>query len=327
MKAIWLENQELSIRNTIPNPQPKTGEVLIRVRMAGICSTDLELVKGYYPFAGILGHEFVGEVLAAPGNPSWRGKRVVGEINIVCGRCETCLVGRSTHCENRSVLGIKSHHGAFAEYLTLPLENLHAVPDSVPDEKAVFVEPIAAAFEILEQIEIKPTDRVLVVGAGRLGQLVAQALALTGCDLQVVARHDDQRKILIDRQIRVIAESDVKEKEVDIAVDATGSPAGFSMARCALRPRGTLVVKSTYADNLQVNFSSIVVDELTVIGSRCGPFEPAIRALESGDVDPSPLISARYPLVDGLQAFERAAQPGALKVLLSMEKVDNKNRA
>jgi len=318
MQAIWLEDLNLSIRDDIPIPEPQSGEALIQVRSAGICSTDLELVKGYYPFTGVLGHEFVGQVLSAPTDSNWEGKRVVGEINIVCGSCSTCLAGRPTHCENRSVLGIKNQHGAFAEYLTLPTENLHFVPDSLPDDIAVFTEPTAAALEIQEQVEINSEARLLVVGAGRLGQLIAQTLVLTGCDLQVIARHEYQQKILTDRKIKVMSELDVPRRGMDVVIDATGSPGGFKLARRAVRPRGTLVIKSTYAGDLGVNFSSIVVDEITVVGSRCGPFEPALALLESGDVDPAPLISDSYPLVEGLQAFKRAAQPGALKVLLSM---------
>ena len=317
MKAIWLEDQQLNFRDDIPVPEPLPGEALIRVRMAGICSTDLEMIKGYYPYTGVLGHEFVGEVVESPGDPAWVGVRVVGEINIICGECDTCRAGRPTHCERRAVLGIKDHHGAFAEYLTLPLDNLQPVPDSVADELAVFTEPLAAALEIQEQVHIRPDDKVLVVGAGRLGQLIAQTLALTGCDLRVAARRNKQREILAARNIPAISEADVPERRMDVVVDATGSPDGFELARRAVRPRGTLVLKSTYAGDLPVNFSSIVVDEITIVGSRCGAFAPALRLLESGQVDPRPLISARYPLSDGAKAFEHAFQPGVMKVLLT----------
>ena len=186
MNALWLENNGISLRK-VPQPK-KQNEALIRIRKAGVCSTDLELVKGYYPYNGILGHEFVGEVVEAD-DASWIGQRVVGEINAVCNACEQCLNGRPTHCENRTVLGIVNRDGTFAEYTTLPLENLHLVPASVPDEMAVFSEPLAASLEIQQQVPIKPTDRVLLVGAGRLGQLIAQTLALTGCNLHVIARH------------------------------------------------------------------------------------------------------------------------------------------
>lgn len=315
MKALWLENNQISLRDV---PQPNNpNEALIKIRKAGICSTDLELVKGYYPYTGILGHEFVGEVVDAP-DKSWIGQRVVGEINAVCGKCEACLNGRPTHCEVRTVLGITNRDGVFAEYTSLPLENLHRVPDSVSDEMAVFTEPLAAALEIQQQIKIKPTDRVLLIGAGRLGQLVAQTLALTGCDLRVVARHPHQQNLLTARGISLITETEIQPRKWDIVVEATGSPDGFNLARKAVRPRGTLVLKSTYKGEMSVNFSSIVVDEITVIGSRCGPFEPALRLLEKREVDPTVLISAQYKLKDILKGFEHAAQPGVLKVLVEM---------
>jgi len=313
MKSLWLENNELSLRDvTLPD---RHGELLIKVRLAGICATDLELVKGYYPYTGIPGHEFVGEVAEAP-DPAWTGRRVVGEINAVCGWCEQCRNGRPTHCENRTVLGIVNRDGAFAEYLSLPLENLHLVPDRIEDEAAVFTEPLAAALEIREQVHIQPTDCVLVVGAGRLGQLIAQVLALSGCDLRVLARHDRQTELLAGRGIRPIDEADIQPRRWDVVVEATGSPAGFELARRAIRPRGTLVLKSTYKGDLTVNFSSVVVDEITLVGSRCGPFEPALRLLEGREVDPIPLVDAEFPLAEGLEAFEKAGEPGTLKVLL-----------
>ncbi len=314
MQALWLENNQISLRD-VPQPK-KPSEALIKIRKAGICSTDLELVKGYYPYAGILGHEFVGEVIDAP-DKKWIGARVVGDINAVCGKCEACLNGRPTHCESRTVLGIVNRDGIFAEYATLPIENLHRVPDSVPDEMAVFTEPLAAALEIQQQIQIKPTDRVLVIGAGRLGQLIAQTLALTGCDLHVVARHSLQQNLLTARGIRITSEAEIQPRKWDIVVEVTGSSDGFNLARRAIRPRGTLVMKSTYKGDMNVNFSSIVVDEITVIGSRCGPFEPALRLMEKREVDPTVLIAEEYNLKDALKAFEKAAQPGVLKVLVN----------
>lgn len=314
MNALWLENDGISLRE-VPVPQ-KPKEALIRIRKAGICSTDLELVRGYYPYAGILGHEFVGEVTEAE-DASWIGQRVAGEINAVCNQCEQCLTGRSTHCENRTVLGIVNRDGVFAEFTTLPVTNLHIVPASVPDEMAVFTEPLAAALEIQEQIQIKPTDRVLLVGAGRLGQLIAQTLALTGCDLRVAARHKRQQDLLTARGIRTISEDEIQPWRWDIVVEATGSPGGFELARKAIRPRGTLVMKSTYKGEVSVDFSSIVVDEINLVGSRCGPFEPALRLMETGQVDPSILIDAEFPLGEALKAFEHAAESGVLKVLVS----------
>jgi threonine dehydrogenase-like Zn-dependent dehydrogenase len=313
MKSLWLENNKIDLLD-IPQPR-KLNEALIKIRKAGICSTDLELIKGYYPYTGILGHEFVGEVVEA-GDVSWIGQRVVGEINVVCNQCEQCLNGRSTHCENRTVLGIVNRDGTFAEFTTLPMANLHRVPDTVPDEMAVFTEPLAAALEIQEQINIKPTDRVLLIGAGRLGQLIAQTLALTGCDLRVVARHAHQQNLLKARGIRIISEEEVQPWRWDVVVEATGSPSGFSLARQALRPRGTLVMKSTYKGEMSVNFSSIVVDEINIIGSRCGPFEPALRLMEARQVDPTVLIADEFKLEEALKAFERAAETGVLKVLV-----------
>jgi len=315
MKAVWLEDHQIKLADVQQPDRP--DEALVKVRMAGICSTDLELVKGYYPYTGILGHEFVGEVVSAP-DAAWVGQRVVGEINAVCGKCEACLNGRSTHCENRTVLGIADRNGVFAEYTSLPLKNLYRVPDSVPDEQAVFVEPLAAALEIQDQIKLQKTDRVLLIGAGRLGQLIAQTLALTGCDLHVVARSLRSQQLLTARGIKVIADGDVQSQKWDVVIEATGSTDGFTLARRAVRPRGTMVLKSTYKGDMNVNISSIVVDEITVLGSRCGPFEPALRLLETREVDPSVLISDRYKLADALKAFEKAAQPGVLKVLLEI---------
>ena len=313
MNALWLENNAIALRK-VPGPQ-KPNEALIRIRKAGICSTDLELVKGYYPYTGVLGHEFVGDVVEAD-DASWIGQRVVGEINAVCNQCEQCLNGRPTHCENRTVLGIANRDGVFAEYTTLPLSNLHRVPASIPDEMAVFTEPLAAALEIQEQVQVKPTDRVLLVGAGRLGQLIAQTVSLTGCDLRVVARHKHQQNLLAARGIRLIAEEEIQPWRWDIVVEATGSSGGFALARKAIRPRGTLVMKSTYKGEMSVNFSSIVVDEINIVGSRCGPFGPALRLMESRQVDPTVLIDSEFTLGQALKAFEHAAETGVLKVLV-----------
>jgi threonine dehydrogenase-like Zn-dependent dehydrogenase len=313
MHTLWLENQILSLRDT-PYPD-KPSEALIRVRLAGICGTDLELVRGYYPFTGIPGHEFVGEVVDSP-DQLWIGKRVVGEINASCGECEQCRNGRPTHCEKRTVLGIADRDGVHAEYTTLPLANLHFVPDSVLDEAAVFVEPLAAALEIQQQVHLQPTDRVLLIGAGRLGQLVAQTLVLTGVDLGVVARHPLQQKLLTDRGIKLITEAEVQSRRWDVVVEATGSPSGFDLARKALRPRGTLVLKSTYHGESSIAWSPFVVDEITIIGSRCGPFAPALRLLEKKEVDPTVLIAKRFRLSSAIEAYGAAKQPGMLKVLL-----------
>ena len=313
MKALWLEDRALSLRDVAA--PVAGGETLVRVRVSGVCGTDLELTRGYYPFTGIIGHEFVGDVVESP-DPSWVGSRVVGEINADCGHCEACRAGRPTHCENRTVLGITGRDGAHAEYLRLPLRNLHRVPDSVSDDAAVFTEPIAAAVEILQQIHVLPTDRVLLVGAGRLGQLVAQVLALTGAHLRVVAKHDHQKALLEARGIASVAAEDVEARRWDIVVEATGSPSGFDLAARALRPRGTLVLKSTYRGEVTLALAPFVVDEITIVGSRCGPFAPALRLLERGEIDPLPLIAERFPLERAVDAMEAAARPGMMKVLL-----------
>jgi threonine dehydrogenase-like Zn-dependent dehydrogenase len=317
MNAIWLENQKLSYRMDMPVPSPRPGEALVRVRLAGICSTDLELRKGYYPFRGIPGHEFVGEVVCAPQESEYLiGKRVVGEINAGCGNCELCKAGHKAHCEERTVLGILNRNGAFARYLQLPVQNLYSLPDSLCDEAAVFTEPLAAALEIQEQIKINPSDRAMVIGAGRLGQLIAQTLSLAGCDVLVIFRHPRQEKLLKDRGISAIHEKFAVEPQMDLVVEATGCPEGFHLARRAVKPGGTIVLKSTYRGEQKADFSALVVDEITIVGSRCGPFIPALRLLEKKKVDPIPLIEKRYPLSDGPAAFDHAAQPGVFKVLL-----------
>jgi threonine dehydrogenase-like Zn-dependent dehydrogenase len=316
MQALWLENNQLQLRYNAPIPNPAPGEALVRVVRAGICNTDLELLRGYYPYTGILGHEFVGVVEQGPEH--LKGQRVVGEINAVCGQCRFCRSGQPTHCENRTVLGIVNRNGAFAEYLCLPIENLHRVPDNVPTDVATFTEPVAAALEIQQQVTVSPAERVLVVGDGKLGQLVAQTLAVTGCDLLVVGRHQEKLANLAARGIQTGLEDGVADRAFDLSVECTGNPAGFAIARRALRPRGTLVLKSTYAGQLTFDASSLVVDEITLIGSRCGPFPAALDLLASGQMDVEPLIHARYPLSEGLAAFEQASTKGVLKVLLDI---------
>jgi threonine dehydrogenase-like Zn-dependent dehydrogenase len=315
MKGLWLEQNQLSLRTSIPMPEPGAGEALVHVLQAGVCNTDLELVRGYYPYTGVLGHEFVGVV--EQGSPEFIGKRVVGEINASCGMCRFCQQGMPTHCEARTVLGIVNRNGAFADYLCLPNSNLHVVPDSVSTDAATFTEPLAAALEIQEQIAIQKSDRVLVIGDGKLGQLVAQTLALTGCDLLAVGRHRDKLANLEAFNIRTGFADAIAPKSFDIAVECTGNPEGFAIALQSLHPRGTLVLKSTYAANLSLDASAIVVDEITLVGSRCGPFAKALQLLAEGKVDVRSLIQARYPLTDGLVAFDHAKQRGTLKVLIS----------
>ncbi|MGD1910955.1 MAG: alcohol dehydrogenase catalytic domain-containing protein [Rivularia sp. (in: cyanobacteria)] len=316
MKGLWLENYQLELRTDIPSPEMKHGEARVRVLCAGICNTDLELIRGYYPYKGILGHEFVGVVEAGPENLI--NRRVVGEINAACGYCRFCLRDEPTHCENRSVLGIVNRNGAFADYLSLPSVNLFPVADNIPTEVATFTEPIAAALEIQAQVKIHPEHRVLVVGDGKLGQLVAQTLSITGCDLLAVGRHSEKLANLKARGIKTGFAEDIQQRTFDIAVECTGNPGGFAIAQTALRPRGTLVLKSTYAGNLSLDASSIVVDEITLIGSRCGRFAPALELLAQEKIDVQPLIDARYPLNEGLAAFEHAQTKGTQKVLLNI---------
>lgn len=316
MKGLWLENNQLQLRTDIPIPEPPAGEALVRVLCAGICNTDLELIKGYYPYTGIIGHEFVGVVEQGPEHLI--NQRVVGEINAACGYCRFCRSGQPTHCENRTVLGIVNRNGAFAEYLSLPIENLHIVPENVSTAAATFTEPLAAALEIQQQITLCQDDRVLVVGDGKLGQLIAQTLALTGCDLLVVGRHEDKLLNLAARGIKTALANTVKDRYFDVSIDCTGNPEGFNTARRALRPRGTLILKSTYAGNLSLDASALVVDEITLIGSRCGPFVPALELLATKKVNVQSLIQGNYPLSLGLEAVEKAKSKGVLKVLLQM---------
>ena len=316
MQALWLEGQALRVRDDLPVPVPPPGEALVRVRVAGVCNTDLELVRGYYPYSGVPGHEFVGTVEAASGAPEWVGRRVAGEINAACGACATCRAGRRTHCEQRTVLGIVARDGAFATHLSLPIQNLHAVPDRVTDDVAVFTEPTAAALELQEQVKVAARDRVVVIGAGKLGHLVAQTLAVTGCELLVVGRSPRPLSLLAARGIRTATAAGIEPRAADLVVECTGHPDGLELARHAVRPRGTIVLKSTYHGKAQVDLARFVVDEITIVGSRCGPFAPALELLASGRVDPRPLLEARYPLADAVTAFEHAARPGTLKVLV-----------
>jgi len=317
MKGLWLEDQAIRVREDLAVPEPAAGEARVRVLLAGVCNTDLELVRGYYPFTGIPGHEFVGRVDKAPGALRWEGRRVVGEINATCGECATCRAGRRTHCERRTVLGIVNRDGAFAEFLTLPVENLHDVPDALRDDQAVFTEPLAAALEVQEQVRIGPPDRVVVIGDGKLGNLVAQTLALTGCQLTVVGRHAEKLALLSARGIAVGGAETLMAGQADVVVECTGNPDGFELARTAVRPRGTIVLKSTYRGRTSLDVARIVVDEVTLVGSRCGPFAPALALLAERRVDVTPLVHARFPLAEAPAAFALAARPGVLKVLVS----------
>ena len=316
MRALIYDGQ-LKFVEDYPTPVPPPSEALVRVTLAGICNTDIEITKGYMGFTGVLGHEFVG-VVEECADESMIGKRVVGEINCYCGECDYCRRGLVTHCPNRTTLGISGRDGAFADYLVLPRRNLHVVPDALSDEEAVFTEPLAAALEILEQVHVKPTDRTVVLGDGKLGLLVAQVLSLVGCDLVAVGKHPQKLAILQRRGIETRLVEEGIDLKADIVVDCTGNPSGFEMARELVRPRGTIVVKSTFHGASQIAFTPMVVNEVTIVGSRCGPFAAALRLLERGLIEVRPLISAVYPLDEGLAAFKRAKARGTLKVLLRM---------
>ena len=318
MKAlVW--GKALRYVEDYPKPVPANGEALVRIRMAGICNTDLEITKGYMGFKGVPGHEFVGVVENIQGPLSHlTGKRVVGEINCVCGKCTFCVGNMKTHCPARTTLGIAGRDGAFAEYMTIPVENLLAVPETISDEEAVFAEPLAAAFEITDQVHVKPTDRVLVMGDGKLGLLSAFVLSLTQARVTLTGKHEDKLKIARDRQIEAVPLQDLNEDRVyDIVVEATGTAEGIAQALSLVKPRGTIVLKSTVAESKEINLTPVVVDEIKVIGSRCGPFKPALKALASGRINVKPLITAIYPLEKAMEAFERARDKSSLKVLVS----------
>ncbi|GAB4528491.1 MAG: alcohol dehydrogenase catalytic domain-containing protein [Anaerolineae bacterium] len=317
MRALYIDRQ-LEYRPDVPGPSPSRGEALIRTRLAGICNTDLEIVRGYMGFKGVPGHEFVGVVERADDAPELVGQRVVGEINAYCGECATCRRGDPTHCPERTTLGIDRRDGTMADYFSLPVNLLYPVPASIPDEWAVFTEPLAAACEIIEQVAIRPSHRVIVLGDGKLGLLIAQVLALTGCDLLSVGRHPDKLAILERRNINTRLAGEEIPPGADVVVEATGSAEGFAVARALVRPRGTLVLKSTFHGDVGLDLSMVVVDEVTIVGSRCGPFPAALRLLEGRLIDVESLIHASFPLDAGLAAFERAAAPGVLKVLLTI---------
>jgi 2-desacetyl-2-hydroxyethyl bacteriochlorophyllide A dehydrogenase len=316
MQGVWIERGLLSLREDLDMPQPRPDEALVQVRKAAICGTDLELIAGYGDFTGIPGHEFVGEVIGCPEEETLVGQRVTARINIACGACPPCEAGRPHHCRNRTVLGIRGRNGAFAEFISVPLANLVPVPDEISDDSAVFIEPLAAALRIQEQVPIGPAHRVLVLGAGRLGQLIARSLALTGCRLTVVARYPNQAALLETNGISCTDAPSSSMGEYDIVVEATGRPAGFSQALAAVRAEGTIVLKSTFSGHSELDLSTLAVKELTVIGSRCGRFEAAIDLLKGHRLDPTPLIDAQYPLSEALAAFEKARRPGTLKVMM-----------
>lgn len=315
MLAVHFENGRVELRRAA-RPRRPEGFALIRLLAAGVCNTDLELLAGYYGFRGRPGHEFVGEVVEAD-DPALVGRRVVGEINLACGRCNWCIAGLGRHCPRRKVLGIVKHPGAFAEFLTLPERNLHPVPDSLSNERAVFVEPVAAACEIVEQVRIPHGAPVAVLGDGKLGLLVAQVLAAHGAKVHLYGKHREKLRIAEAAGVRTApAAKRPPVAAYDWVVEATGAAAGLATAVAMARPRGTVILKSTVHDRAPFDAAPVVVNEVTLVGSRCGPFEPAVRLLAEGAVRVDEMISAVYPLSQAPEALRRAADKGVLKVLL-----------
>jgi threonine dehydrogenase-like Zn-dependent dehydrogenase len=315
MKALRVEKTRLAVRDV---EKPERGdEALVRVLLSGICNTDLEIARGYSGFKGTIGHEFVGVVEEAS-NEALLGQKVVGEINAGCGKCELCLGGDPRHCASRTVLGIVKRDGAHAEFLRLPVENLVSIPERIPDEHAVFIEPLSAACGILERVSIASTDRVAVIGDGKLGLLCAQVLALTGTPVLLVGKHSAKLRIAERRGIETTTakQATKRKRGFDIVVEASGAASGFALALDLLSPKGRLVLKSTFHDTTEIDASRVVVDEISIVGSRCGRFSPAIDLMKKGALDVDSLISEEYPLADGVYAMNRAGTTGILKVLL-----------
>jgi threonine dehydrogenase-like Zn-dependent dehydrogenase len=319
MLAFYFDGQP--VIKELPRPQPGPDEVLVRVSLAGICGTDLQILKGYHNFRGIMGHEFVGEV-AGPGDSPWLGQRVVGEINVGCGKCDLCRRGLARHCRERRVLGIINHDGAFAQYLTLPGANLHPVPPDVPDELAVFTEPLAAAHRVVETALISSENRILIIGDGSMGLQASWTLALNGAQVTLAGHHQDHLALARPYGVETFLAEDLPAGDYQVVVEASGSPSGLELALSRVRPQGTVILKSTYVDRYSLDPATIVVPEVHLVGSRCGPFPPALRLLRRGWVDPRPLISQTFPLNQGLEALAYAQRPGVLKVLLDCRKGD-----
>ncbi len=315
MISVHLENGRVQVRRT-PRPRRSPGFALIRLLCGGVCNTDLELQRGYYGYSGVPGHEFVGEVVDCDA-PSLKGARVVGEINLACGRCEWCLRGLGRHCPKRTVLGIVKHPGAFREFLTLPEANLHVLPPPLHTDAAVFAEPVAAACEILDQVKIPKGEPVAVLGDGKLGLLIAQVLHASGAQVRQFGKHREKLRIAEAAGVSTeIVKSKPPIATFQFVVEATGSAAGLEQAVRMVRPRGVIVMKSTVHGLVSIDTAPVVVNEVTLVGSRCGRFGPALKLLSSGKVRVDNMISDRFPLSQAPRAFDRAAAKGVLKVLL-----------
>jgi len=321
MKALWFDGKELKLRE-MPRPGPGKNEALIRVLYAGICNTDLEILQGYMKFTGVLGHEFVGLVESGP--KKWLGKRVVGEINLGCGKCGYCLRGLTRHCPNRTVFGISGKNGSFAEYITLPVNNLHEVPDSVSDLEAVLVEPLAAALRILDQVEIKRGQKVFVLGDGKLGQLIVRALRTRTKNLVLIGKHHHKLALAAKLGIRTVLAHKLRavcpEDKAEVVIEATGNPKGIEQAIELCRPQGKIVLKSTFHELPGINLSRIVVDEIKLVGSRCGDFQAALKMLKEKRISLMGLVSKVYELDNFSAAFKKAASPASLKVVVKCRK-------
>ena len=315
MKALALNDGRLQFEPSREEPDVPEGSTRVRVVQAGICETDLQLVKGYMGFAGVLGHEFIGIAESGP----LAGQRVVGEINCVCDDCDLCARGLGNHCPNRTVIGILNHDGAFAESLIVPNANLHRVPDDMSDDLATLVEPVAAALQIPDQMELVEGSRAIVLGDGRLGNLCAQVLRTNGCSVLVVGKHEAKLARFVGQGFETALLNDVPtDRRADVVVDCTGSGSGLNLALQLVRPRGTVVMKTTVARNHDLSLAPIVIDEITLLGSRCGPFDKAINSIQASDFDLTDFISARYSLEEFEAAFEHARSPNALKVVFEI---------
>lgn len=317
MQALVFDGQ-VTLQEDYPRPAVAPGEALVAVRMAGVCRTDLEVVKGYMDFRGVMGHEFTGQVVEGP--TEWVGKRVVSEINCVCGKCEMCRVGLSNHCRDRTVLGIDGHDGVFAEYVAVPARNLHHVPDSVSDVEAVMVEPLASAYQVVRQIKFESSDNVVILGDGRLAQLIVRVLKPLLPNCLLVGKYPRKLEAAEKDGVQTALVRDFRpSSQADVVIDATGHPSGFELALRAVRPRGTILLKSTFAAEKGLNLAPLVIKEVKVVGSRCGPFPDALRLLASREIDVSALISKRMPLRQGVEALSVAGRDGNLKVLIDVQ--------
>ncbi|MBU1627809.1 alcohol dehydrogenase catalytic domain-containing protein [bacterium] len=316
MRALIFNGEKLEFKTDYPKPKPNDDEVLIKVYKAGICNTDIEIKKGYMGFTGVLGHEFMG-VVEQSCNKVIIEKRVVSEINCSCGVCHYCISGLSNHCPTRSVIGIFNKDGAFADYICVPEKNIHFLPDSITEEQAVFVELLAACFNVSQRVHIKPEDDVVILGDGKLGTLMARVIRLLCCNLTLVGLSPQKLERSSRLGIKTTLVKDFKAK-VSIVIECTGTPDGLTLAKNLIKPKGKIIQKSTFASSYNINISSYVVDEIELIGSRCGPFAPAIRAIQSGLVGVDDLIDSTYSFDDALNAFKRAEDKDAMKVIMTM---------